>query len=401
MKVAVIGGGIQGSCVAMELAARGIETDLIEASPVLMDGSSRHTEGKIHLGFVFANDPTFRTAELMFRGASQFAPLMRRWLGEAFDQIPVSTPFNYVVHKESLLSATQLDEAYREIASRMRKVASDGSYFGVEEPFVFTTQGGSDHHYGPPVEAVFATREIAVNPGPLADQVVKTVTDAELVRVLTGTTVAAVDPRMRLVEVRLPDAASTNLGPYDHIVNCSWRGRPAIDETAGLTPAGPWTFRMKYFLLAGASQTMVPLPSTTIVLGGFGDVVDYGAGEYYLSWYPSGRIGWSTDLAPPDWPTRPGASEASDIARSTLINLSSVVPGVEGLMAQNLEAPDVRGGVIYSLGNTDVDDRNSRFHERSEVGLRSQGNYHSVDTGKYTTAPLFALEAADRITGAV
>ena len=60
-----------------------------------MDAASRHNEGKIHLGFVYANDPTFRTAELMFRGAGQFAPLMRRWLGTAFDDIPVSTPFNY------------------------------------------------------------------------------------------------------------------------------------------------------------------------------------------------------------------------------------------------------------------------------------------------------------------
>jgi hypothetical protein len=33
------------------------------------------------------------------------------------------------------------------------------------------------------------------------------------------------------------------------------------------------------------------------------------------------------------------------------------------------------------------------------VGLRSRGRYHSVDTGKYTTAPLFAMETVDRIAG--
>jgi len=31
MRVAVLGGGLQGACVAMELAARGIAVDLFEA----------------------------------------------------------------------------------------------------------------------------------------------------------------------------------------------------------------------------------------------------------------------------------------------------------------------------------------------------------------------------------
>ncbi|MEX2653198.1 MAG: FAD-dependent oxidoreductase [Acidimicrobiia bacterium] len=398
MRVAVIGGGIQGTCVALELATRGIAVDLIEANPTLMDEASRHNEGKIHLGFVYANDPSFRTAELMFRGASQFAPLMRRWLGRALDALPLSTPFNYVVHKDSLLSTTQLEEAYKEIAKRMRSVTSDGSYFGVEEPYVFTRQDGSDPRYRA-VDAVFTTQEIAVNPGLLADLISKTVADVEGIRILAGTRVTAVAPSRRMVEAHLADGTALALGPYDHVVNCSWRGRPAIDATAGLALMTPWTFRMKYFLLAGGSPTVPSIPSTTIVLGGFGDVVDYGTGEFYLCWYPSGRLGWSSDLTPPQWPTRPDPSDAIVIARNTLTSLASVVPGVEVLMAHRLEGSDVRGGVIFSLGDTDIDDPDSRFHKRSEVGLRSQGQYHSVDTGKYTTAPLFALEAADRITG--
>ena len=31
------------------------------------------------------------------------------------------------------------------------------------------------------------------------------------------------------------------------------------------------------------------------------------------------------------------------------------------------------------------------------MGVTSKGSYHSVDTGKYTTAPLFAIAAADRV----
>ena len=62
-------------------------------------------------------------------------------------------------------------------------------------------------------------------------------------------------------------------------------------------------------------------------------------------------------------------------------------------------AVDVRGGVIYARGDTDVDDEASELHERHRVGPFTHGAYHSVDTGKYTLAPLFALKLADRITG--
>jgi glycine/D-amino acid oxidase-like deaminating enzyme len=400
LKVAVIGGGIQGTCVAMELAARGVEVDLIESNPSLMDEASRNTEGKIHLGFVYANDLSFRTAELMFRGARHFAPLMRLWLGDEFDDVPVSTPFNYAVHRNSLLTAAQLEQTYRAISRRIRDVADDGSYFGIEEPHLVERLPGSDRRYGSAVDAIFSTREVAINPGNLADLIVKTVADRDGIRVIADATVTSVDVANRRLEVSRGEQTGSLLGPYDHVVNCAWGGRPALDATAGLFVEGAWTFRMKYFVLAVEPTGASPLPSTTVVLGGFGDVVDYGTGEYYLSWYPSGRLGWSTELIAPSWPTRPGAAEAIEVARSTLHHLERVVPGVGRFRTQIGDNLDVRGGVIYSRGNTDVDDPASEFHKRSAVGPRSLGRYHSVDTGKYTTAPLFAMEAADLVTGA-
>jgi hypothetical protein len=36
-------------------------------------------------------------------------------------------------------------------------------------------------------------------------------------------------------------------------------------------------------------------------------------------------------------------------------------------------------------------------YQRSRIGVVSRGGYHSIDPGKLTTAPMFALEAADRI----
>ena len=325
---------------------------------------------------------------------------MRRWLGLVFDDIPVSTPFNYAVHKESLLPPDRLEEAYEQITRRIRRSSRSAAYFGVDDPGAIIRLRDSEHDYGPLIDEVFVTQEIAVSPAHLADLITKTVVDSNGVNVMTDIAVTAVDAGRRLIEASTVDKSRRSFGPYDHIINCAWAGRPALDITAGLTMGRPWTFRMKYYLSATAPPGEPSFSSTTVVLGAFGDIVDYGNSEYYLSWYPSGRRGWSSDLVPPPWPTRPSPAVAIEIARDTLANLDGVYPNVTSLTTHGPDGPVVRGGVIFALGDTDVDDPDSEFHSRSEVGVTSRGPYHSVDTGKFTTAPLFAMDAADRVAAA-
>ena len=57
----------------------------------------------------------------------------------------------------------------------------------------------------------------------------------------------------------------------------------------------------------------------------------------------------------------------------------------------------VDAGVIFSWGQTDITDPASGLHRRDETGVQSADGYHSVNTGKLTTAPLFAVDAADRV----
>jgi hypothetical protein len=57
----------------------------------------------------------------------------------------------------------------------------------------------------------------------------------------------------------------------------------------------------------------------------------------------------------------------------------------------------VDGGAVVAWGDTDVEDAASEVHQRFDVGVTSRGSYHSVDTGKYSLAPLFAMRLADRI----
>src|SRR5438067_11623055 len=104
MRVAVLGAGLQGACIAMELADAGVHVDLYERNAECLAEASSHNEGKIHLGYVYANDRTLETARTMIRGAAAFSALLRRWLGTELDMVPVSRPFRYAVHRDSMLT---------------------------------------------------------------------------------------------------------------------------------------------------------------------------------------------------------------------------------------------------------------------------------------------------------
>jgi len=79
--------------------------------------------------------------------------------------------------------------------------------------------------------------------------------------------------------------------------------------------------------------------------------------------------------------------------------LCPILPELHHVSPDAIASSDVGGGIIYALGHTDVGDPGSCLHERYRVGPRSFGRYHTVDTGKYTLAPLFAMLTADRIMG--
>ena len=77
MRVAVLGAGLQGACTALELARAGVKVDLYERESACLTRASAQNEGKVHLGYVFAKDPTLATARAMARGALTFMPLLR------------------------------------------------------------------------------------------------------------------------------------------------------------------------------------------------------------------------------------------------------------------------------------------------------------------------------------
>jgi hypothetical protein len=80
--------------------------------------------------------------------------------------------------------------------------------------------------------------------------------------------------------------------------------------------------------------------------------------------------------------------------------LSAIVPSLGDLDPENLPEASVKGGAIVAWGKTDIYDPASELHRRFEIGVTSEGRFHSIDPGKLTMAPYFAEICAKRISSA-
>src|SRR5205085_6288908 len=130
--VAVLGGGLQGCCTAVALAERGLRVTLFERNAALLEEAARAAEGKLHLGYVYAADDSLATARLVMRGALSFGPLLQRLLGS--DELPaaVSSPFSYLIHRDSQRPVEQVEGYMRAVHAELGEasVGRDTGHFG-------------------------------------------------------------------------------------------------------------------------------------------------------------------------------------------------------------------------------------------------------------------------------
>lgn len=397
--VAVLGAGIQGVCAALELARRGCAVDLYDRAASPLTAASRWNEGKIHLGFLFARDDPERTARTMMLGSLHFWDRLSRWLDRGDLEAALSEPFEYLVHAASLVEVEAIEGHFRAVARLYRELreASGKRYLGEASAFAFERLGRQQveaRFDGAPVLAVYRTAERALDPAKIATRLSAAVAAEPRIRFLGGHAVESVERRAtgRLV---VKNAAVGGVG-YDQVINALWSDRLRVDATMGLRCTRKWLFRYKLAIHASAAAVPADLSSTTVVLGPFGDVVNFGDGRLYLSWYPVCRIGSSSALAPPDWSSTLDAESRRAVFEQTLDALTAIIPALRSVDLSAAQV-EVAGGVIFAWGEADITDLTSELHQRFDIGVRSRENYHSIDTGKYCLAPWLAVEAADRI----
>jgi glycine/D-amino acid oxidase-like deaminating enzyme len=402
MHVGVLGGGLQGCCTALALAERGITVTILDRNNSLMSRAAVANEGKIHLGYMYAGDPTFATARMMIRGALAFAPFFLRYLGLSYERFKLSSPAAYVVHRDSqhdadevLGYARRVHELIGEAASRERD-----AYFGRglhSELRDWSREERASAFDADIAVAAFDSPEVAVDPVVLTRLLGQAINTHHLIEVRLNRTVLSGKNDGNAIAITSECKGERTADRFDHAVNCLWDGRLAFNETLGLRAERPWLHRLKY----GVSfrwPTHLPRPkSATFVSGPFGEIVCYDDGLTYLTWYPVCQRGLSSDLAPPQWDTYPAEPLRSSVLEGTCRALGEFVKPLRDLEPANLPDAKVKGGVIVAWGKTDIYDPQSELHCRSAIGITSHGNFHSIDPGKLTMAPYFAELCAERI----
>jgi glycine/D-amino acid oxidase-like deaminating enzyme len=378
---------------------------LFDRNERLLSRTAIANEGKIHLGYMYANDPTYSTARLMMRGALAFSPFFVRHLGLTQDAMRVSRPAAYVVHRDSQRTPDQVWQYLATVHALIRE-ASEGSrdaYFGRDLSGAPRTWSAAQREaqFDPEVAlAAFDTPEVAIDPVALAEALRDRIDAERRIDIRLSHEVVSVEDGEAL-DVTLEAPSGAVRERFDHVVNALWDGRFAINERRGLRPGRPWLHRLKYGISfripAGANLP----PSATFVSGPFGEVVSYGDGLTYLTWYPVCLQGISNDVTPPDWSTYPPEPLRSYLLEGTLKAMAQFIPSLRALHSSEMRDVTVKGGVIVAWGQTDIYDPASELHRRFEIGVTSTGCFHSIDPGKLTMAPYFADICADRILGDV
>lgn len=392
--VAVLGAGLMGSCLALALAERGFHVSVFERREQALLEASLHCEGKLHLGFVYAADPSFRTARRMQQGAAAFLPVLARWLPRDALAGCLSHPFLYAVHRESQLPP----EAIAAHFARVRE-AWDGPPAWAAHRALPRAQREALFD-GARIVAAFETGEPAIDTHAVAAMLRETLAREPRITLRRGFTIEAVESLDRGGHVVRGSEAGAMLreGPFRHVFNCLWANRPAVDAASGLPAPPAFLTRFKLGLRGRVAAGAAPPPSVTFVLGPYGDIVAWPGGQVFLSWYPAGMVGMVRDARQTDWTKLRAGLDLPAIARRTIAGLATLCPAARGVVDPGDPALVIDGGAIFALGETDIDDPASALHERSAVGLvAARDGHHSVDTGKYVLAPWLAVTLADRL----
>lgn len=369
---------------------------MYERNAILLSGAATANEGKIHLGYVYGGDRSLATARMMLAGSMPFASLMRRFLDTDLP-FEIAKPYLYAVHRTSLYSVDDMAAYYAAVHELVVAANNENNYFGIDlgtPPRRLSRAELNDVFDATHIAAGFAMGEIAIDSVALAAMIRTRIAQDPRIALRTGCNVTAVDGAGDHLTVQGTGPDDDVSGDkFDAVVNALWDGRLAIDATRGIYPGRKWMHRYKHgvrFQAAGAETW----PSVTVSLGPYGDFVNYGNGNYHLSWYPACMTARSDALAPPVWPARPNGLLREQILTGAFAAMSAIIPKLGDIRPTEVE---VKGGVIFAWGDTDIDDRRSELHSRYEIGVQSYGRYHSINPGKLTMTPYFAQTCADHV----
>src|SRR4051812_25928384 len=128
MHVAVIGAGITGCSAALLLARRGARVTLVDQADQPFSAASRWNEGKIHLGYLYAADPTLATVHRLLPGGLSFRPIVEDLLSCSIEPVTTHEDDVFLVHRDSVVDVDAMRRHVAAVTSLAAAHPSAGGY---------------------------------------------------------------------------------------------------------------------------------------------------------------------------------------------------------------------------------------------------------------------------------
>jgi len=382
-----------GCSLALLLARRGVHVTLVDRATEPFGGASRWNEGKIHLGFLYAGDPTLATARKLIPGGLAFRPIVEELVGRPIEGAITNSDDFYLTHRDSIVDAAAMESYLEKVMGLVKEQAGASELLADSlgmAPARLTSAELAQVTSAPEIVTGFRVPERSVQTGLLADWFVDAVRGEP-----------AIDMRLNCRVTGLVqgkggwriEAGPAIEGSYDVVINALWEGRAAIDRTVGHIDTESWSYRYRLSLFARTTKDC-RLPSAIIATGPFGDIKNYNGRDLYLSWYPAGLLA-DRDAPGDAVPLHAEVHAREGLVESTISSLERFFPDLRGALSG--ARITVGGGWIVAPGRGSLADPASGLHRRDRFGVSRHGSYVSVDTGKYSTAPWLASRIAAEI----
>jgi hypothetical protein len=387
----IIGTGIQGCTIALQLSKRGYQINLIDQSKEMYRQASLNQEGKIHLGFIYAMDFSHKTAQKLLTDAMMFAPVIDKLIRKKIDWEKLkSKSFDYLIARNSLLSPDFLTNYYLVVEEMYQLLLKDDQlhYLGKKPQRLFSVSAGKNDLFDPQqIQSVIKTEEYAVDPVRIREIFMEELRSQPQIKFLLNHPVTGITQNETGYTTWCHGPDKTIEIKSDIIINAAWSGKRSIDDMVGIKDENIWTHRLKAGFIFRPPEVK-NIPSFSVVQGPYGDYVEYPHSNYaYFSWYPDCLFGQSSELAiPANWQQICDGIFEKDafesMAKKSLQALKMILPGVD------LGNPtSVKAGIILARGYRSIDDPESELHQRADPPVKVQQGYFSINTGKFTSAP--------------
>lgn len=399
MRVAILGAGIMGTSLALFLARRNIDVSLFDKEDAPVACASRWNEGKIHLGYLYGADPSMRTARHLMPGGLAFRRLISELLVADITRHTTREDDIYLVHRQSVVDTQALVSSFENVSALVRQHPDASDYLvdvSAARARLLSRGELQELTDSEQIVAGFLIPERSVHTGWVADGFCAALKSEPRIRLHTNVTIQQAGP-VDSVEGEWRVRGTPNIDEnFDVVVNALWNGRLEIDLTAGIKPEPVWSNRYRLCIFA-RTRSEVDIRSAIVAVGPFGDIKNYNGRDFYLSWYPVGLVAESNAVTL----TKP--PPLSEVGREKFIaDVRAALGAIMPATLQVFEAAEelrVEGGFVFALGRGAIGDPSSTLHRRDRFGIRRLGNYFSVDTGKYSTAPWLAKRLEKEICG--